>query len=127
MTPDTKVFVSYAHPDRALAEELFRRLRPLAVDVWSDDELRAGENWQEALRSRLRASQYFVLLLTPRTFESSWVLQELGAAFALGKQIIPVVTDVTDRRLVARLPVAVAEAQALTFDEMDKLEEVLAA
>jgi len=124
MTPDTKIFVSYAHHDRALAEQLFRMLRSLSVNVWSDDDLRAGENWQETLRSRLRDSEYFVLLLTPKTFESSWVLQELGAAFALGKQIIPVVTD---RRLVARLPVDLAKVHSLTVDEMDKLEEALAA
>src|SRR5215467_14258331 len=114
MTAEIKVFVSYAQQDRALAEELFRALRPLSVRVWSDDQLSAGENWSDVLRSRLRDSQYFVLLLTPKTLESSWVLQELGAAWALGKRIIPVVTD---RRLLARLPIDLAEAQAVNVDE----------
>jgi predicted nucleotide-binding protein len=127
MTPETKVFVSYAHQDRDLAEELIRRLRLLPVQVWSDDQLKAGENWQDVLRSWLRDSQYFVLLLTPKTLqstESSWVMQELGAAWALGKTIIPVVTD---RRLLDRLPVDLTEAQSVNADDMDRLEEVFAA
>ena len=124
MTVATKVFVSYAQQDSALAEEVFRRLRPLSVEVWSDDQLTAGENWRDVLRSRLRDSNYFVFLLTPRALESSWVLQELGAAWVLGKRIVPVATD---RRLVERLPVDLGQARTVTFDDMDKLEEALAA
>ena len=118
----TKVFVSYARSDQPLAKELFRILRMLPVEVWSDDQLRAGENWPEVLRSRLRDSEYFLLLLTPKTLESSWVHQELGAAWALGKRIVAVVTD---PRLLDKLPVDLAGAQTLTVDEMDKLEDVI--
>lgn len=124
MTTDTKVFVIYARQDRALADELFRILRLIPVEVWSDDQLRAGDHWQEELRSRLRDTESFVLLLTPQALGSSSVLHELGAAWALGKPIILVVTD---RRLVGRLPVDLGKAQTISVDEMDKLEEVLAA
>ena len=117
-----KVFVSYARSDHALAEELFRILRSIPVDVWSADQLRTGENWSDVLRSRLRESDYFLLLLTPNTRESSWVLQELGAAWVLGKRIIPVVTD---RRLLNTLPVDLSNVQALTTSELDQLEDVL--
>ena len=118
----TTVFVSYARSDQALAEQLFRTLRTLPVEAWSDDQLRAGENWSEVLRSRLRDSEYFLLLLTPKTLESSWVQQELGAAWALGKRMIAVVTD---RRLLDKLPVELAGVQTLTVNEMDKLEDII--
>src|SRR5215203_4734594 len=100
-----KVFVSYARSDHVLAEALFRALRPMHVDVWSDDKLTAADDWSDVLRSRIRQSDYFVFLLTPKTLESSWVMQELGAAWALDKRIIPVVTD---RGLLDKLPVDLA-------------------
>jgi TIR domain. len=118
----TTVFVSHARSDQGLADELLRALRRMQVNVWSDDQLTAGENWSEVLRARLRDSDYFLLLLTPRTLESSWVLQELGAAWALGKRIV---TLSTDPRLVDKLPVEVSGLQTLGVEEMDRLEDVL--
>ena len=118
----TKVFVSYVRSDHALAEQLFRTLHSMPVEVWSDDQLKAGENWSDVLRSRIRDSQFFLLLLTPKTLESSWVQQELGAAWALGKRIVAVATD---PRLVDKLPVDIAGVQTLTVNEMDKLEDII--
>jgi predicted nucleotide-binding protein len=117
----TKVFVSYVRSDTALAEQLFRTLHTMPVEVWSDDQLTAGDNWSEVLRSRIRESQFFVLLLSPKTLESSWVHQELGAAWALGKQIVAVVTD---RHLVDKLPVDIKGVQTLNVSEMEKLEDI---
>jgi nucleoside 2-deoxyribosyltransferase len=117
-----KVFVSYAKSDQALARDVVRALRPMKVDVWSDDLLHPGDDWQEVLRARLRESDYFVLVLTPRTFDSPWAMQELGAAWALNKHIIPVVTDT---RLLDTLPVDLGEVQAVQATELDKLDAIL--
>ena len=108
--------------DQAVADQLFRTLRPMPVEVWSDDQLRAGDDWSDVLRSRIRESDYFVLLLTPKTLESSWVHQELGAAWALGKRIVAVVSD---RRLLDKLPVDLAGVPTVAISEMDKLEDVI--
>ena len=124
MTPPTKVFVSYARPDRGLAEKLFRVLHTLPVEVWSEDQLVASENWPDELRSRIRDSQFFLLLLTPKTLDSSWVHQELGAAWALGKRIVAVATD---QRLVKRLPVDLIGLETVPVGEMERLEEILQA
>jgi hypothetical protein len=117
-----KIFVSYAKPDQALARDVFRALRPMKADVWSDDRLSPGDDWQETLRSRLRESDYFVLVLTPKYFDSPWALQELGAAWALNKRIIPVVTDA---RLLETLPVDLSGVQTVQATELDKLDEIL--
>src|SRR5262250_434831 len=114
MMAEPKVFVSYASSDRSLAEQVFQKLRSMPVDVWSDDQLTVGSNWSDALRSRIRATEFFVLLLTPRTFESSWVQQELGAAWALGKRIV---TIATDHRLVDKLPVDVSGMETLAVGD----------
>lgn len=118
----TKVFVSYAQADQSLAEDVRRRLRAMQVDVWSDDQLTAGDNWSNVLREHLKESQYFLLLLTPKSVESSWVLQELGAAWTLGKEIIPITSD---RRLLDRLPIDLSRVQTITMDEIGKLEDII--
>lgn len=121
--PGTKVFLSYSRADRSLADQLIREFHKMPVEVWSDeDQLRVGENWSDVLRSRIRDSQFFVLLLTPRALESSWVQQELGAAWALGKRIVAVATD---ERLVDRLPVDVAGLETVSVGELDKLDDIL--
>lgn len=118
-----KIFVSYAKPDQDLARDVFRALRLMKADIWSDERLSGADDWQETLRSRLLESDYFVLVLTPRYFDSPWALQELGAAWALNKRIIPVVTDA---RLLETLPVDLSGLRAVQANELDKLDEVLA-
>jgi hypothetical protein len=117
-----KVFVSYDPQDRGLAEVFLRLVRSIPVEVWTASQLGTGEIWSEVHRSRLRESDCFLLLLTPNARESWWVLQELGAAWVLGKRIIAIVTD---RRLLNKLPVDLAGVEALTTGELDQLEHVL--
>ena len=117
-----KVFVSYARQDQALAQDILRVLRPMNVDVWSDEQLVAGENWKESLLDQIKQSTHFVLVVSPHTFSSPWAFQELGAAWALNKSIIPVVTD---PRLLKSLPIELQATQAISPDELDKLDGAL--
>jgi hypothetical protein len=122
MTKRPKVFLSYAKADQPLADRLLRTLRSMSVDVWSDSELQAGDSWSDRLRSELLDSNLFVFLLTPQTRESSWVYQELGAAFALGKEIVAVTSD---SRLIDGLPIQDSRIRFVPADEMDKLETII--
>jgi len=118
---ERNVFLSYAMTDRPLVEKVVRKLQLLGTQVASDEQLRAGEPWGEELKRKIAASEAFVVLVTPTTFDSPWVLQELGAAWALNKPIIVVLSD---RRLFDRLPLDLTRARAITLDEVDRLEEV---
>jgi TIR domain len=95
-----KIFLSHAPADTVLA----RKIRSLLVrhsssSVFTNEDLSAGENWQSKLQKELETADVFVALLTPESVGSSWVLQETGAAWALDKPIIPLVTrlDILDR------------------------------
>jgi len=95
-----RVFLSHASADSALANKvralLFRRLN---APVVTNEDLSAGQDWQSQLRKELEKADVFVALLTPNSITDSWVLQETGAAWALEKPIIPLVTrlDILDR------------------------------
>jgi hypothetical protein len=88
-----RVFFSHSNVDTVFVRKLGSLLeRRLNAHVFTAGDLSAGEKWETKLRNELAATDVFVALLTPSAVSSSWVLQELGAAWALKKPIIPVVT-----------------------------------
>jgi hypothetical protein len=87
-----RVFLSYAAVDSDYASRLHHLLSQQAnVRVFTTDTLSAGENWIPKLRRALAECDVFIVLLSPNSVGSKWVLYELGAAWGLKKPIIPVV------------------------------------
>src|SRR5438067_6824935 len=104
-----RVFFSYAAADSASAH----RLRSLLsqhpnLQVFTTDILSAGEDWVSHLKSELSACDLFVVLLSPNSLESNWVLSEIGAAWGLDKPIIPVVTN---KEILSNIPFPVSQFQ----------------
>ncbi len=74
-----------------------RRVRNLLVrtksaDVFTTEDLNAAEKWEPRLRNELSSADMVVALLTPNSATSRWALYEIGAAWALEKPIMPVIT-----------------------------------
>lgn len=113
----TRVFLSHSSDDTTLAQKirdlLFRRL---GFQVFMNEDLSAGENWQSKLRKQLESADAFVALLTPASVADSWVLQETGAAWALKKTIIPLVTRL---ELLDRFPIQLRSYPALDLKDLD--------
>lgn len=118
--PEIRVFLSYAASDRERARWL-RRLLDLRTDVrvFTEDALSAGEEWEPKLRTALAESDVFLVLLSDEALQSKWVLQELGAAWALGKRIVFVAERSEDP---VRLPVAVASREVVRLSDLEKPE-----
>src|SRR6266704_5791171 len=90
-----RVFISHSGSvdDTAFARKLKRLLsQRLDARVFSADDLSAGGNWEAKLRNELAEADVVVALLPPEAIHSSWVLQEIGAAWAMEKLIIPIIT-----------------------------------
>lgn len=74
------VFVSYAFADGPRAAEVVRRLDALGLEVFlAESSLTAGRQWREQLRDAVQAARRALLLVTPSSIGSSWVLAEAGA------------------------------------------------
>lgn len=98
-TEELRVFVSHAAADRGPARRLSNSMaRRHGVRVFDPAEmLSAGGDWQAKLRDELTGSDVFVALMTPAAVRSANVLQEIGAAWALGKPVVLVLKNVSKK------------------------------
>jgi hypothetical protein len=78
----SKVFISYAHDDRPLAERLARSLVSQGQDVWWDGwEIAAGDSLiKKIFAEGLANAKAFAILLSPSSVSSKWVQEELNTA-----------------------------------------------
>ena len=79
-TVRASLFLSWCHRDRALKEDLLRRLAPnLAIlsgvrtGWWEDSHLVLGEDFEAAILDELAGCDYGVLLLSPEYFASPFI------------------------------------------------------
>jgi len=80
-----QVFLSYAHGDRALAEQLAEDLRKRGLSVWSHEaELLPGDNVWLRNGEALKNSEAMVVLVSPEAMRSEWVQHEIE--YALGNR-----------------------------------------
>jgi hypothetical protein len=84
-----RVFLCYAHADKARVRKLYTRLREDGFAPWLDEEdLLAGQHWQVEIPHAVRSSRWVVVCLSERsTGESGYVREELQLALdAAAKQ-----------------------------------------
>lgn len=95
LKPAFTVFISHSKEDQPLVERIERGLTfGGRVRVLTDRRmLAAGKPWRTELRRALEGSDVFVVLGTPASARSDFVLQELGGAWALGKPIVIVTPE----------------------------------
>ena len=86
-----RIFISYASDGRTYARRLKKALQDLGDAAFlEEDELAAGHNFTDRIRTNLQSADYLVALLTKRAVASAWVSIEIGAVWGLGKRIVPV-------------------------------------
>ncbi len=84
------VFISYKHEDVEFANILIRQIQNAGFKVWIDaEQIRAGENWREAINLAIRDAFALVLVMTPETKSSEYVTYEWAFALGAGVKIIP--------------------------------------
>ena len=115
-----KVFISHSSVDQVFARKvrnlLFHRAN---AQVFTADDLSAGEKWETKLRHALSAADVVVALLSPNSVGNSWVLHEIGAAWALEKPIIPVVTR---RDVLNKMPVPLEGSKVIELTDVESPE-----
>ena len=109
-----RLFVSYSHLDK----DWFRKLEPLlqfrdptqTVYVWHDQELKAGDRWDDEIRDELEKMDVFLCLLSYHFLASPYIREvEVTTAFAREKKqqtaIVPLlISDMADADIVEYRP-----------------------
>jgi hypothetical protein len=116
------VFLSYAIEDIEYAHKLERILSQYPnVRIFSPATLSAGEPWASKLKDEISRCDIFFLILSPNSVDSRWTLQELGAAWALEKLVVPVLTH---PKILSKLPVKLRMIKSVLFAELEKREVI---
>jgi hypothetical protein len=85
-----KVFISHSSRDRWAARRISADLEKLGVDTFLDEkDIETGESIDETISVHLKDCDECLLLLSPASLKSHWVLIEIGGAKALGKRLVP--------------------------------------
>jgi hypothetical protein len=86
------VFLSYAAPDRAVAQKFADVLEALGWSVWWDREIPLGKPFDQVIEEELNAARCVIVLWTHDSVRSRWVKTEAGAA-AERDRLLPVLLD----------------------------------
>lgn len=117
------VFISYSRADKELAAELGTLLSQEGVTSFmAERDLDGGDKWEAEIRHALAAATEVILILTPNSIASKWVMIEAGAAWSLEKTITPCVAFVD----LKALPEPIGKHQARSISTEDEKKRVLA-
>lgn len=119
---DYGVFLSYATQDNDVAVKIYHALTQSKVRCFKADEtIIAGELWEEHTRKALLSSRVAVVLLTPNSISSQWVLCEVGACWALNKPMIPALMGIAN----SQLPSFVSKRQTIRVETEEGRNELI--
>ena len=94
--PMARVFISFVTEDKGVAEavqNLIEQELGLKGNVFMSadrSQVLAGHDWLEKIRAALQSCEALVLMLSARSLRRPWINYEAGAAWILGRPVIPV-------------------------------------
>jgi ABC-type amino acid transport substrate-binding protein len=94
--PDLDVFISYSQSRRELTASLAEGLEAAGYSTWWDTDLVAGDNFRDEINKHLEACKAAIIIWTPESIKSEWVLSEASHALRLKKLVnihVPGVTS----------------------------------
>ncbi len=90
-----KVFISHSSSDKWAARRIAKDLEDLKIETFLDEkDIKTGESIDIKIQENLSQCDDLLILITPASVNSQWVLIELGGAIALKKNIIPILMHV---------------------------------
>jgi formylglycine-generating enzyme required for sulfatase activity len=87
------IFISYNHKDTEYAHKFADALRSKGFAVWIDDAIEYGSEWPSEIQEHLDECDLLVVIMTPASYRSKWVQNELNRAMRKNKPIFPLLLE----------------------------------
>jgi hypothetical protein len=101
MRKQSQLFISYSQHDGDAAAVLLDVFESAGVTCFlAEKSIAPGAEWDSAIRDAIRQADRILVLVTPQSKDSVWVAAEVGAAWILGKTVVPALQGVHARDLV---------------------------
>ena len=115
-----KIFLTHGHYDLEFALVLSEVLKSLGFEVFSASSvspgITIGEQLSHEIREHMRNADAVVAIISKSSLESSWLLFEIGVAWGMGKQVIPILIRGMQYE---DIPPTLSGVQALRVDTKD--------
>ncbi len=83
------IFVSYAHKDYDVVNQIMIDLHQFGLDYWMDrKDLQGGDRWSAEIERSIKSAKKILLFVSSASMGSSYVLKEVLMAMRLKKQIV---------------------------------------
>lgn len=87
------IFISYSRHNKAYARQVANHLMAKGFDVWIDDRIDAGVDWQQAIEDAIEACGALIVIMSPASKESDWVQIEVTFAKKRRKPVLPLLLE----------------------------------
>ena len=112
-----KGFFSYSHHDlltdpkliQALTTSLERRvtgkMTNASFEIWRDMDLGAGEKWNKSIEDAIQGSNIFIILITPKWFESAYcrkeyqIFADVEDGVGVGEYVVPLLAKTIEKQI----------------------------
>lgn len=84
-----KIFISYARKDKDYVYTLAKELRRIGLDIWIDQDIEPGSNWDKTIEKALRSCDKMLLIVSPASMLSENVQDEWSYFLEEGKAVFP--------------------------------------
>lgn len=117
-----KIFLSYAFADREWVTELASMLQTAGIEVTDRESgYRLGDDIDQFFRESIGSAELIVPIITERWSHSPNALFELGAARAMGKQMLPLV--IMRKELSTQVPEFLADQNFVRVESSQEAVE----
>lgn len=107
-----KLLVSYSRRDTEYVAKLVEALRKQNFEVWFDENIRTGADWDNTIESEIKKADAIVLVLSETSVASENVKDEVSYAIGLDKLIVPIKIEECE------VPMRLARKQFVDFTAM---------
>src|SRR5262245_39492281 len=87
------VFISYSRQNQDYAHKLAEKLQQEGFEVWIDDRIDYGDTWERVIFKAIDDCAAFLVIMTPQSYESDWVLRECQYADKRKRPQFPVLLE----------------------------------